>query len=266
VPPLPHYGGRAPVPAPYEAPYEAPYDARYDEPRWDGDDDVQDYDDYGYDEQYGDHGDYDEPYQQPRTNTMAVLGLVFAFVFSPLGLVFSAIGLRQVERRWERGRGLAIAGLVVSILMLVIGTLVWLLVLPKIQQAAEEMAVQTIAEELSGATGTERSPVEGSSTDAVAGACDVIMGTLLAAESDMAALSTVEEYDAAIAGIRGTLESAAAGSADAALIADVQSLSSDFQQIAEVAAAGGDTTALENKATLDSGRVGARCAMAGWTE
>src|SRR5687768_10461820 len=177
VPPLPHYGGRAPVPAPYVeeapryaaepgAPYEAPHDARYDERRWDGDYDDQDHDDqdhdgYAYDEQYEDHGDHDEPYQQPRTNTMAVLGLVFAFVFSPLGLVFSAIGLRQVERRWERGRGLAIAGLVVSILMLAMGTLVWLLVLPKIQEAAEEMAVQPVAEELSEATGTELSRVGG---------------------------------------------------------------------------------------------------------
>jgi hypothetical protein len=100
----------------------------------------------------------------------------------------------------------------------------------------------------------------------VAGACDVIMGTLLSVESDMAALSTAEEYDAAVAGMRGTLESAAAGTADAAFIADVQALSTDFQQLAEIAAAGGDTTEAESKAALDSGRVGARCAMAGWTE
>ena len=49
---------------------------------------------------------------------MAILGLIFAFVFSPLGIVFSAIGLGQTKQRGERGRGLAIAGLILSIVML----------------------------------------------------------------------------------------------------------------------------------------------------
>jgi hypothetical protein len=248
----------------YAAHHDPRYDAPYDERRWDGDDDVQDYDEYEYDEQYDD-GDYDVPYQPPRTNTMAVLGLVFAFVFSPLGLVFSAIGLRQVNRRWERGRGLAIAGLVVSVLMMVVGALFWLLVLPQIQEAAESVTSQAVAEELSDMTGTEISPIEGADAQAVAAACDVIMDTMMGVEADMAATSTAEESAAVIAGVRSTLETAAAGTGDAAFITDVQALSGDFQQIADTAAAGGDTTELENKATVDSERVGARCAMAGWT-
>jgi peptidyl-prolyl cis-trans isomerase B (cyclophilin B) len=62
---------------------------------------------------------YGEPYgyaasdnQRQRTNVMAILGLVFAFIFSPLGIVFSAIGLSQIKRRREGGKGLAISGLV----------------------------------------------------------------------------------------------------------------------------------------------------------
>jgi hypothetical protein len=271
LPPLPHYAGRAPVPAPYteDAPryvedYDPRYDARYDGRSWD--DHANDSDDvYEYDEQYG-HGDYDDPYGRPRTNTMAVLGLVFAFVFSPLGLIFSAIGLRQVARRWERGRGLAIAGLVVSIFMLAIGALFAVLVLPKMQEAAEAMAVDTVAKELAEATGTELSPADpAANAEAIAPACDVIMTTLLDLEPAMAAMSTIEEYDAAIAGLRGTLGSAAAGTGDAAFIADVQKLSEDFQQIAAVAATGGDTTELENKATVDSAQIGTRCALAGYT-
>lgn len=283
VPPLPHYGGRAPVRAPYveEAPryvedVEPGYDSGYGR-RWDGDAqhdayeyDAHDYDAHDYDayddEQYDYDDDYDEPYQLPRTNTMSVLGLVFAFVFSPLGLIFSAIGLRQAKRRWERGRELALAGLVVSLVMLAIGALVVLLVLPKMLEAAEAMTVDAIADELSEVTGTEIDPGSAANTEAVAGACDVIMRALLTAESGMAGMTTIEEYEASVAGIRGTLEGAAVGSADAAFIADVQALSEDFQQIADAAAVGGDTTELERKAVVDSGRVGARCAMAGWTE
>lgn len=49
-----------------------------------------------------------------RTNTMAVLSLVFAFVFSPLAIVFGHVGLSQLRLTGEQGRGLAIAGLVLG--------------------------------------------------------------------------------------------------------------------------------------------------------
>lgn len=63
------------------------------------------------------------PLPSPRrgTNTMAVLAIVFAFVFSPLGIVFGVIGRRQTARTGESGRGLATAGLVLGIVFLVIG-------------------------------------------------------------------------------------------------------------------------------------------------
>ncbi|UCD20634.1 MAG: DUF4190 domain-containing protein [archaeon] len=49
------------------------------------------------------------------TNTMAILGLIFAFVFSILGLIFSIIALNQIKKSGEKGHGLAIAGLIISI-------------------------------------------------------------------------------------------------------------------------------------------------------
>ena len=55
------------------------------------------------------------PMSQRPTDTMAVLGLVFAFVFPLLGLVFSIIGLQNTRRDGTNGRGLALAGLWVSI-------------------------------------------------------------------------------------------------------------------------------------------------------
>ncbi|WP_218123438.1 hypothetical protein [Quadrisphaera sp. DSM 44207] len=50
------------------------------------------------------------------TDVMAVLGLVFAFVLPPLGIVFSALGLRNTGRDGTGGRGLAIAGMLLSLL------------------------------------------------------------------------------------------------------------------------------------------------------
>lgn len=67
----------------------------------------------------------EDPYQQyqyPRpvttgeTNTMAILALVFAFVFWPLGIVFGHLARRQIRRTGEAGAGLATAGLVISYL------------------------------------------------------------------------------------------------------------------------------------------------------
>lgn len=77
----------------------------------------------------------DPQYQQPGypqgygpqavrpTNTMAILALVFAFVFSPLGIVFGVIARRQIRQTGEGGQGLATAGLVLSIIFVVIGVL-----------------------------------------------------------------------------------------------------------------------------------------------
>jgi hypothetical protein len=71
------------------------------------------------------------PTAAPTTNSMAVAGLVFGLIgltggwmccggplFSVLGIVFSSVGLSQIKRNptQETGRGVAITGLVLSIL------------------------------------------------------------------------------------------------------------------------------------------------------
>jgi len=55
------------------------------------------------------------------TNTMAVLSLVFAFVFTPLGVVFGHMARSQIKRTGEQGDGLALAGLIISYISLGIG-------------------------------------------------------------------------------------------------------------------------------------------------
>ena len=47
-----------------------------------------------------------------QTNTMAILSLVFAFVFAPLAIVFGHMARKQIRERGEQGEGLATAGLI----------------------------------------------------------------------------------------------------------------------------------------------------------
>jgi hypothetical protein len=58
-----------------------------------------------------------------KTNTMAILGLVFAFVFAPLGIVFSIMGRNQIRQTGEGGAGLAKAGLILGIVFTVLSVL-----------------------------------------------------------------------------------------------------------------------------------------------
>jgi hypothetical protein len=55
-------------------------------------------------------------YPQPArgTNIMAILSLVFAFVFAPAGIVLGHIAKKQLRTSGEEGGGLATAGLVLS--------------------------------------------------------------------------------------------------------------------------------------------------------
>lgn len=51
---------------------------------------------------------------QKTTNGMSIAGFVCSFFFQILGLIFSIIGLCQIKTSGEKGRGLAIAGIVIS--------------------------------------------------------------------------------------------------------------------------------------------------------
>ena len=57
------------------------------------------------------------------TNTMAILSLVFAFVFAPLGIVFGSMARKQIASTGEDGAGLAKAGLILGVIFTVIGVL-----------------------------------------------------------------------------------------------------------------------------------------------
>jgi Domain of unknown function (DUF4190)/GYF domain 2 len=75
-----------------------------------------------------------------KTNSNAMAGLIFGilaffccckFLFGPLGIIFSLVGLSEINRHPElyEGRGLAIAGLVLSILSLLLAVMLFMIAL-----------------------------------------------------------------------------------------------------------------------------------------
>jgi len=80
----------------------------------------------GYPPAYG----YGYP-PQPQTSTYAILALVFAFVFSPLGIVFGVMGRKEIDQSggMKTGRGLATAGMWIGIVSMVLVALYFILII-----------------------------------------------------------------------------------------------------------------------------------------
>ena len=80
----------------------------------------------GYQQPYGQPPYGQQPYGAPGygpppgygyarpTNTYAILALVLAFVFAPLGIVFGVLARKQIRQTGEEGDGLALAGLIIG--------------------------------------------------------------------------------------------------------------------------------------------------------
>lgn len=66
--------------------------------------------------QYG----WTQPVPPQKWNGFAIAGFVVSFFISLVGLILSIIGLDQTKKRNEKGHGLAIAGIVISIVNMVI--------------------------------------------------------------------------------------------------------------------------------------------------
>lgn len=217
--------------------------------------------------------------QPQRTNTMAILGLVFAFIVSPLGIVFSAMGLKQTRERGEGGRGLALAGMILSIIF----TLLWVVYLvlavtvlstavrsASAIDAAASSASKAVASANSQALASESAALSAAQqstgpADAagVAAACHVIVPA--AANSDIGSATNVEEYQAELGALMETLSAAAATTSDASFIADVQKLVDDFQAVSDAVGNGQDPSGYEGALTADGSKIDEDCAAVGVT-
>jgi len=62
-----------------------------------------------------------------KTNTIAILALIFAFFVPLLGAIFGHVAMGQIKRSGEEGRGLALAGVIVGWVFTGFGAL-WLFI------------------------------------------------------------------------------------------------------------------------------------------
>jgi hypothetical protein len=65
---------------------------------------------------------------QPRYSVLAIVGFIVAFFISLVGLILSIIALVQIKRTGERGRGLALAGVILGAVFLVFQIIGWIFI------------------------------------------------------------------------------------------------------------------------------------------
>ena len=70
--------------------------------------------------------------QSTSSNTFAILGFVFAFLVSLLGLVFSIIGIGKVKKMGGKGKSLAVPGLIISIVKIVAEVIIFIYIISSV--------------------------------------------------------------------------------------------------------------------------------------
>jgi hypothetical protein len=55
-----------------------------------------------------------------KTNSLAIIAFILAFIFSPAGLILGIIALTQINHKHEKGKGLAIAAIIISLVLTII--------------------------------------------------------------------------------------------------------------------------------------------------
>jgi peptidyl-prolyl cis-trans isomerase B (cyclophilin B) len=101
-------------------------------------------------------------YPQPQpTNTLAIVSLVCAFLFAPMGIIFGHMSMSQIKKTGEEGRGLAIAGLVIGYMITILTIVVVVLsVLFFVQVAHELERLDGMSPGYPGITATPSPPVD----------------------------------------------------------------------------------------------------------
>ncbi len=69
---------------------------------------------------------YGAPVQQDRTNPLAIVALIAAFVVPLAGIICGHIALSQIKRTGERGHGLALAGTILGYVFVLLGVLMFI--------------------------------------------------------------------------------------------------------------------------------------------
>lgn len=82
-----------------------------------------------------------------RTNGLAIAGFISSFFISLVGLILSIVGLNQIKKTNERGKGLAIAGIVISSAKMVLTVLATIFIIIAINIGIESGLFKEIYDE-----------------------------------------------------------------------------------------------------------------------
>ncbi|RRD60127.1 DUF4190 domain-containing protein [Leucobacter sp. OH1287] len=102
-----------------------------------------------------------QPAAPQKTNTMAIVGLIAAFVFAPVGAILSFVALSQIKKTGEGGRGLALTGAILGSIFTVFG-IIYIIVAMTLIQAAINSDLETKMGDTS--TSMEKESDEGGSS------------------------------------------------------------------------------------------------------
>jgi len=94
----------------------------------------------------------------PKTNTLAILSLIFSFFASLFGLILGIVALKQIKEKGEGGKNLAIAGIIISIINMIIGIIFDIFLMRGII-AASKTDVSDYNSETGGANTSEQTTV-----------------------------------------------------------------------------------------------------------
>jgi hypothetical protein len=75
--------------------------------------------------------------EKTTTNGLAIAGFILAFLAAPLGFILSLIGFFQAGSRRQKGRGLAVGGIIVSLLVMAAGTAITVVLASKVATLAD---------------------------------------------------------------------------------------------------------------------------------
>jgi hypothetical protein len=78
-----------------------------------------------------------------RTNTLAIVALILGIVVPIGGIICGPIALGQIKRTGEGGRGLAMAGLIIGIVLVLVGVIITIAYVALIAAAASQGAFNT---------------------------------------------------------------------------------------------------------------------------
>ena len=67
-----------------------------------------------------------------KTNVMAIVGFIFAFLLPLVGFILSIIGLVQINKKGQKGKGLAIAGIIVSVFVAIFHAIITAIIIAAI--------------------------------------------------------------------------------------------------------------------------------------